>query len=119
MSSTIEERIVGEQLSSVEFVQDYLQLHFDGRYLICYIWPVVKINETEYRYKDPFYRDRLCDLISKEITAVLIKDNNYLIIEFQKENASLRINLDPNNPDIIGEIAIFTDTLDKAWDVFQ
>lgn len=119
MNSAIEERIIGEQLSSVEFVQDYLQLHFDDKYLICYIWPVVIISEIEYRYKDPLYRDKLCELIGKIITAVHIKEKDYLIIEFLGYNSSLRININPDNPDIITEIAIFTDTSDRAWDLFN
>jgi len=50
MESTLRKKLIGEQLSSVEFVQDYLQLHFDGRTITAYVWPKVFVNiETFYR----------------------------------------------------------------------
>ena len=40
--------LVGWQLSSVEFVQDYLQLHFDDKTITFYIWPAVLVGDKEY-----------------------------------------------------------------------
>jgi hypothetical protein len=63
--------IIGEQLSSVEFVQDYLQLHFDGNDITFYSWPVVNIERIEYQHNGIDYKNKLCDLIGKEVEYVL------------------------------------------------
>src|SRR5580692_5452288 len=40
------ESIIGEQLSSVEFVQDYVQLRFDGPTLTAFVWPELRQGEA-------------------------------------------------------------------------
>lgn len=62
------ERLVGEQLSSVIFVQDYLQLDFDGKRLTLNVWPTVVRLEERMSFGDGGYRDALCDLIAKTVT---------------------------------------------------
>lgn len=110
-------RLIGEQLSSIEFVQDYLQLHFDGRYLIAYIWPKVSINGCQYAYGDLDYRNMLCELIGKIIHDIYIEEEKELKIIF--DSASIVLNLNPNNPNIVSEIAIFQDTLDNSSYIFD
>ena len=109
--------LVGEKLSSVTFVMDYLQADFDGNRFTFYIWPVVTTENTEYKFGDTFYRDRLCSLIAKVVKHVTYVDNKEIIIDFGN-NDKLFLSLDPDNPDIVVEIATFTDTNDK-WYVFQ
>src|SRR5690242_9135647 len=52
--------IHGSQLSSVEFVQDYVQLRFDGPCLTAITWPVVTVGQQRFRLETPGYRDALC-----------------------------------------------------------
>ena len=109
--------LVGEKLSSVTFVMDYVQLDFDGNGFTFYIWPRVTNEITEYRFGDQFYRDKLCSLITKIVTSVSAVENQEMTIFFDNGN-KLSLSLDSTNPDIIAEIAVFTDTNKKSY-VFQ
>lgn len=62
------DRLVGEQLSSVIFVQDYLQLDFDGKRLTLNVWPTVVRSEERISFGDAGYRDTLCGLIATTVT---------------------------------------------------
>jgi len=46
------DRLIGEQLSAVQFIQDYLQLHFDGQGLTCYIWPEIYFHNHCFKFGD-------------------------------------------------------------------
>jgi hypothetical protein len=109
--------LIGEKLSSVTFVMDYLQIDFDGNRFTFYIWPVIIVEGINYNFGDALYRDKLCSLISKIISEVTLIDNEKMIIKFDDSN-KLHLSLDPNNPEIIiPEIAHFTDVNGK-WYVF-
>ena len=72
--------LVGEQLSCVIFVQDYLQLDFDGHRLSCYVWPRVKMENEIVDFGSPDYRNKLCLFIAKiVIHTVLINDQKFEI----------------------------------------
>ncbi|WP_155121174.1 hypothetical protein [Bryobacter aggregatus] len=59
----------GRTLSSVEFVHDYLQLHFDGPTLTAYTLPIItKLGET-LRLGQNGYRDALCGEIGSVVEA--------------------------------------------------
>ena len=49
--------IVGKQLSSVEFVQDYAQLRFDGPTLTAVTQPIVEVGSEAFRWSEPGFRD--------------------------------------------------------------
>jgi hypothetical protein len=51
--------IVGQELTAVEFVQDYLQLRFDGPLLTLFVWPDVFREEGSYAYGEPEFRNVL------------------------------------------------------------
>ncbi len=60
--------LVGEQLSSITFVMDYLQIHFNQHRFNAYAWPVVWANNQRYAYGEAGYRDAICSLIAKSVT---------------------------------------------------
>lgn len=62
--------LIGHQVSSVEFVQDYVQMHFDGPSLIAYTWPVVKGDAGSKFESDEGYRDGLCSIIGAKVLDV-------------------------------------------------
>jgi hypothetical protein len=68
VSKTFEQALqvlVGEQLSSVEFVQDYVQLRFAGPCLTIYSPAhTVTTNGFSVGWGRPGYRDALCNLIT-------------------------------------------------------
>lgn len=75
-----------EQLSSVIFIQDYLQLDFDGHILTCYDWPILKMKNLKIMFPDVRYRNYLCDFISKNIIDVGFEDTQNVILNFDNDN---------------------------------
>ena len=63
--------MIDRQLSAVVFVQDYLQLQFDGSTLTLYVWPSVELSEFRADFAKAGYRDLLCNQIGKTIGKVL------------------------------------------------
>ena len=111
------DELVEQQLSSVEFVQDYLQLHFDDKTLTCYIWPIIKGSNFELRSSDSNYKNKLCDVIGKKVNAVSLQESESLIMKFI-DGYEIVVSLDPNNPEIVSEIAVLSDN-DNNWLVFE
>ncbi len=66
------QKIVGEQLSSVEFVQDYVQLRFDGPVLTAVTRPVVESDGREFHWGQCGFRDELCKRITRKVTSARI-----------------------------------------------
>jgi hypothetical protein len=110
------EELVGEQLSSVEFVQDYVQLHFDGPTLTLYVWPTVVIDASTSAFRDSQYRDRLCEQIAKKIKETVFLNGKQLDLVFEDET-KISVSLDETNPENTGpEILNFIDSK-KEWTV--
>jgi hypothetical protein len=85
--------VIGQELSSVEFLQDHLVLHFDGPTLTLYTWPDVFREEGSYAYGEPEYRNVLCGVLSEDVTAATLEENEAIEIEFESGvilRASLR-----------------------------
>jgi len=81
--------LIDRQLSSVEFIQDYLSLHFDGIILTYYLWPIVTVGK-EYLFENVDYKNKLCELISKKVAIVNFEEGNNLELQFQNKS---KINL--------------------------
>ena len=62
--------VIGQELSSVEFLQDHLVLHFDGPTLTLYTWPDVFREEGSYAYGEPEYRNVLCAVLSTSTSLI-------------------------------------------------
>jgi hypothetical protein len=88
------EKIVGEQLSSVEFVQDYVQLHFDGPTLTLFVWPVVAVDKQETHFGESSYRDVLCSRIAHIVTKVTMADDEALSVQFD-DGSAITVSLKP------------------------
>jgi len=108
--------IEGEQLSAVTFVQDYVQLHFDGPMLTAVTWPVVVFDGRQFEFGFPGYRDALCALIAKKVIRVSISPGDRLEICFGSGDV-LSISLRPESYEA-DEAAIFTDIANKTWAVW-
>lgn len=110
--------ILGEQLGAVVFVQNYLQLQFDGPILTCYTWPTVKTNLKSYDFNDIGYRDALCEIITKNVIDVILLDNKSLTIYFE-DNCELFQSLirDKSNKEVV-EFAYFRG-VDGEWFVLD
>jgi hypothetical protein len=76
------EALVAQELGAVEFVQDYVQLRFDGPLVTFYEWPEVFREEGSYAFGEPEYRDWLCALIGESVTAATVEDGEAVEIAF-------------------------------------
>ena len=84
--------IVGEQLGSVTFVQDYVQLAFDGSCLTAVTVPTVEAAGHTFRWGDAGYRDELCERIARRVTAARIERGVAIVIAFD-DGALVRVSL--------------------------
>lgn len=62
-------QLKGRVLSSVEFVQDYVQLRFDGPCLTAYTHPIVNLGRECLVWGVSGYSDRLCEQIGSTVIA--------------------------------------------------
>src|SRR5437867_1972098 len=86
------QEIVGEQLSSVEFVQDYVQLRFDGPFLTAVTQPMIEVQDRKLHWDDPCFRDELCKRISKRVIAARIVPGDSVQVEFE-DRAVVKVSL--------------------------
>jgi hypothetical protein len=107
------EAIVGEFLSSVEFVMDYVQLRFCGAALTAYRCPHVQMGYQTFLPTDLGYRDALCSLIGATVEDTEIREGSYLRISFS-ERRSIRVVLDAEET-TRRERANFWSTSDRVW----
>ena len=61
------QKLNGRALSSIEFVQDYLQLRFDGPILTAYTPPTVSSPHGTFELGKAGYRDAICEQIGLQI----------------------------------------------------
>ncbi|HMF53203.1 MAG TPA: hypothetical protein VK593_02560 [Edaphobacter sp.] len=77
--------VVGEELIAVEFVQDFLQLRFDGPLLTLYSWPHVLLSEFSIAFGEPEYRNALCSLIGEKVDEATLEEGDSLTLRFENE----------------------------------
>ena len=97
------DELIGQQLSSVEFVQDYLQLRFDGPTLNVTNPLTVNANETEITSWNAGFRDLLCGQITKIVRSVTFEPGKALTILFI-DNSQIAISVrseDYSSPEAI------------------
>jgi hypothetical protein len=80
------EELRGEQLSAVTFVQDYLQLWFDGPGINVTNPLTVRVGQTSITSWQPGFRDTLCAQIAKIVAAVQVRDGEAFIIRFTDDS---------------------------------
>lgn len=104
--------VVGEQLSSVTFVQNYVQLDFDGRRLTINEWPSVETGGEIVRFGEDGYRDALCSLIAKLVASVHVGDEAIILSFVGGE--SIRVDLLASRfPE--GDRVIFHNHVNEGW----
>ena len=104
--------LVGRQLSSVEFVQDYLQLRFDGPCVTAITHPRVSVGNMWLAWGNPGYRDQLCERIGKVVTRAAVIEGGEICLEFD-DGSCLSISLRPN--DYRAAEAVVFESGDEGW----
>jgi hypothetical protein len=74
---------IGDELKAVEFVEDFLQLRFDGPLLTLYAWPHVLLADFSVAYGEPEYRNALCAQIGEKVVQASLEEGDALTIEFE------------------------------------
>jgi hypothetical protein len=75
------QELVGQELASVEFVQDYVQLHFDGPTISAYTQPSVRLKSSEVlSWGEPGFRDALCAEIASLVRSVEVRPEQVSIV---------------------------------------
>jgi hypothetical protein len=113
-ASATEKALHGRQLSSVEFVQDYLQLRFDGPYVTALAWPRVAYDCKVLRWGDPGYRDSICALIANRVSRVYFANENRTFVIGFEGNRVLEIWAEDNKP-VLPETIMFNDPDGEWW----
>jgi hypothetical protein len=75
------QQIVGEHLSAVTFVQDYLQLQFDGPSLNALTVVTVTTPGGHAKSGEDQFRNLLCSCITKKVLEVTVKEHEALNID--------------------------------------
>jgi hypothetical protein len=84
--------LVGRALSSVEFVQDYIQFRFDGPCVSTYTLPSVESPDHQrLQSGERGYRDALCDRIGSEVKAAGLQDQEVFVLF--SDGMALRVSL--------------------------
>lgn len=71
-----------EPVSGVAFVQDYIELHFDGKILRALAPPILQDKQGVVRFPEPTSRDRLCELVNKKVNKFEIEEGQAITLNF-------------------------------------
>ena len=75
--------VEGQELTAVEFVQDYLRLRFDGPMLTLYAWPHLLFEEFSVAFGEPEYRNALCAQIGETVAKAACEEFESLTVELE------------------------------------
>ena len=77
----------GQELQTVAFVEDFLELRFaDGSLLTMYEWPSVILSEYSVSYGEPEYRNQLCGQIGEEVETAELEEGGTMTLKFASGN---------------------------------
>lgn len=107
------QQIVGEQLSGVTFVMDYLQLQFNPAPTINVYTPLtVRCDGKTYVSGEDPFRNKLCEQITKLVKSVECNHEEYFLIVFE-DGSEISISLKP--ADYVGPEALNFFGRDDLW----
>ena len=114
-SAQLYEQLVGERLSGVTFVMDYIQLQFNPPRIINVYTPVT-VSSASHTAKsgDEQFRNALCEQITKIVEAVTVIPREAFRIIFA-DHSTVSISLRPS--DYVGAEAIYFQGREDKWNV--
>ena len=107
------EPLIGLELSSVEFVMDYLQLRFGGPFLTIMTDPTIEFGSLQFDRQNDQFCNMLCKRIGATIVRAFVREYEEMRIEFN-DGASVVISLRPADY-IAAEAVIFDDRAASKW----
>jgi hypothetical protein len=88
--------LIGEELSSIEFVRDYIQFRFDGPCITAISDPFIIIEHRKYSRFDEGFCDKLLGFIGSPVEETSLRKGEIISINFP-EGRSINISLQANN----------------------
>jgi hypothetical protein len=73
--------LIGEELKSVCFVEDFLELCFGDAKVSLHMWPYVLLTDFSVAHGEPEYRNALCAQIGEEVVEASLEESSVLTIE--------------------------------------
>ncbi len=107
--------LIGEELSSVEFVRDYIQFRFDGPCITAITDPCIIIGDKQYTRIDAGFCDNLLGLIGSSVEETFLREGEIISIHFS-DRRSINISLRPEDLQGISvEAATFNEGSGGLW----
>jgi hypothetical protein len=104
--------IIGQELKSVTFIEDFLELRFGTSCLTLYDWPHVLLPDFSVAYGEPEYRNALCAQIGEEVVEASLEEGDALTVELAN---GIVFGLSLREEDVDGpESGSFSETGDAA-----
>ena len=75
--------LIGEELKSICFVEDFLELRFGDSLISLFAWPYVLLTDFSVAYGEPEYRNALCAQIGEEVVDASLEEGAALTVELQ------------------------------------
>jgi hypothetical protein len=88
--------LVGEEISAVSFVQNYVEFHFNGPVLRSVANPKAITANSTIQFPEIGSREVLCQFIGQTVRIIELKENDSLTI-VTNDNYTLIIPLDPEH----------------------
>lgn len=83
--------IVEQPLSAVVFLQDYLQLVFNGACLTCYNWPTVRTESGTVFHCSHGFRYTICSQLASIVTKVEVMEDRLVIALSNRSDIELSL----------------------------
>lgn len=93
---TILAPLIGEPVSAVAFVTDYVELHFNGPIFRCIADPTVTCGLSQFTFPEPGFRDAICSLIGERPVEVEVIDDVRITLRFAR-GCTLSVPLDADS----------------------
>lgn len=110
------EDLVDEQLGGIHFVQDYVELYFDGPIVRCLQWPILVFNGKRIASDMQGYRDEICQMIGTQVDEVEIIEGDCIKIVL-RNGWLIEVPIDTESSSY-PESAHFVPGIDKPVQVF-
>ena len=91
------DQLIGQRLSGIVFVLDYLQFQFDPPPILSVYTPVsVQFEGACFRSGDDQFRNKICTQITKVVLKIQIKASEALVITFT-DGSAIFVSLKPSD----------------------
>ena len=108
--------LVGEPVSAVCFVQNYVEFHFDGSIVRALSNPRLTLDDTVWRFPEPGARESFCNVIGAVVETVDVDDELSIVLRFDSGH-TLFVPLDHESR-VGPEAAHFVSELDHIMHVW-